>query len=150
MVHQKHDWERVNARLETTAVIDDWLGPVLALLQCRCGQYAVAHLVAWQGPQLSQRILSVRPVDADTAETWIASVNRDYCDLSRKQMETSALLQASDDKAQLIKVRTSPLRVTAVAEGTYNPPFREWREVNEADFDSWSQKFSAASEINHS
>ena len=148
MAHQKHSWERVGGTLVTETVMDDWLGPTLALLRWDCGQYAIAHLVAWTGKGLSARIFAVRQLDTTTAETWRRNVARDYCDLTRKQSETETLLQASEDSATLILTGAPELDVLAVSATTANPPFIPWQEVLEDDFPGWRDKYFQDNEIN--
>ena len=126
-------------------VIDDWLGPTLAIIRCRgCNQYALIHLLAWSGKNLSKRIFAVRELSEATVATYLANISRDYCDLTRKESETQALLQAALEPGCLILVDVSTLQIIG-AQTTTNierkPRYSDWQEIKADHWDHWERFF---------
>lgn len=122
-------------------MLDDWLGPTLAIIQCHgCHQYALIHLLAWSGKNLSKRIFAVRELPAAIVATYLRNISRDYCDLTRKVSETDALLQAAAKPDHLILVETPSFRVDGV-QTTINlersPRYQDWQEIKAADWCHW-------------
>jgi hypothetical protein len=138
MTNCEHNWACHGRKLTLDTVLDDWLGPTLALIHCEdCGQPALLHLVTWRGSTLAERIYGIRLVDSQTRNTYLANINRDYCDLTRKASETEALIGACSQDARLVLVTTTELIVEALSRDSFNPPVIPWQEVKTETYDDW-------------
>ena len=138
MTDCEHSWAFPGRKLSLDTVLDDWLGPTLALIHCEdCGQPALLHLVTWRGSTLAERIYAIRLVDSLTRDTYLANINRDYCDLTRKTSETEALIGACSQDARLVLVAMPELMVAALSRDSFNPPVIPWQEANTETFDDW-------------
>ena len=125
-------------KLALDIVLDDWLGPTLALIHCEdCGQPALLHLVTWRGSTLAERIYAIRLVDSLTRDTYLANINRDYCDLTRKTSETEALIGACNQDARLVLVTGPEMIVEAFSRDLFNPPVIGWQNVKTETYDDW-------------
>ena len=119
-------------------ILDGWLGPTLALVHCeKCNHPALLHLVTWRGRGLLERIYAIRLVDPSTKNTYLANINRDYCDLPRKTSETEALIGASSQSARLVLVTSSKMIVEAFSRDLFNPPVMDWQDVQTEAYDDW-------------
>jgi len=137
--HQ-HSWELPEARLEPAVVLEDWLGPVTALLKCReCATHALIYLVAWQAPELKHRIFALRFVPDGAAATYLRNIRSDYCDLTRKQNETDALIAAAEPVSHLVEVYDSD-RICGVTATSSRPTLVPWRDIDPDDFPAWKNK----------
>ncbi len=135
-----HSWTCAGSRLELDTILDDWLGPTLALVSCAdCKTPALLHLVAWRGTHLSQRIFAVRTVEPATRDTYLANINRDYCDLARKTSETEALINACCRNARLVLVAWPDPAVEATSSELFNPPVVPWQDIKAEMYDDWIQ-----------
>lgn len=138
----EHSWTYHREKLALDIVLDDWLGPTLALVHCEdCRQPALLHLVTWKGSALAERIYAIRLVDSLTRDTYLANINRDYCDLTRKASETEALIGACSQDARLVLVTMPELIVEALSGGSFNPPVIPWQEVKTESYDDWMKFF---------
>ena len=136
-MHQ-HSWLKQAEPLTIETVIDDWLGPTLALIQCNtCHTKAVINLVGWRGARLCERIYAVRVLETAVAETYQRNISHDYCDLNRKQQETDALISASSLKADLVRLILPELLVLSVCTDELNPPFKPWQDIEPMAFERW-------------
>lgn len=143
MTECPHDWQTPGERLSIIETMEDWLGPTLAIVRCvHCGNHALLHLVAWQGQGLKQRIYAVRPIAAEVTATYLENMARDYCDLNRKQHETDALFQLSDDDALLIEARLPELAVIQVSPTSHNPKARPWQDIGAEEFPGWHARLT--------
>jgi hypothetical protein len=86
---------------------------------------------------LLERIYAIRLVDPSTKNTYLANINRDYCDLSRKTSETEALIGASSQSARLVLVTSSKMIVEAFSRDLFNPPVMDWQDVQTEAYDDW-------------
>ena len=138
MADCEHNWADQGRKLALDTVLDDWLGPTLALIHCEdCQQPALLHLVTWRGSTLAERIYAIRLVDAETRDTYLANINRDYCDLTRKASETEALIGACSQEARLVLVTLPDMTVEAVSSDSFNPPVTTWQEVKTDTYNDW-------------
>ncbi len=138
MSNCEHSWSTPGRKLNLDTVLDDWLGPTLALVHCEdCREPAVLHLVTWRGTSLNERIYAARVVDTLIRDTYLANIARDYCDLTRKASETEALINACHEDAQLVLMTTPGMLVEAVSAGSFNPPVIPWQEIKTETFDDW-------------
>jgi hypothetical protein len=138
MADCEHSWMCHGRKLALDTILDDWLGPTLALIHCEdCGQPALLHLVTWRGSALAERIYAIRLVDALTRDTYLANINRDYCDLTRKASETEALISACSQNARLVLVTAPEMIVEAFSSGLFNPPVMIWQDVKTETYGDW-------------
>jgi len=138
MTDCKHSWMCLGKQITLDTILDDWLGPTLALVHCeKCNNPALLHLVTWRGRGLLERIYAIRLVDPSTKNTYLANINRDYCDLSRKTSETEALIGASSQSARLVLVTSSKMIVEAFSRDLFNPPVMDWQDVQTEAYDDW-------------
>ncbi|MDA0273269.1 MAG: hypothetical protein O3C68_08455 [Proteobacteria bacterium] len=138
MTDCEHNWACQGRKLVLDTVLDDWLGPTQALIHCEdCGQPALLHLVTWRGSALAERIYAIRLVDAPIRDIYLANINRDYCDLTRKTSETEALIGACDQNARLVRVSMPELIVEALSRDSFNPPVIPWQEVRTETYNDW-------------
>lgn len=121
-------------------ILEDWLGPVTALLRCpECNTHALIYLVAWQSPELKHRIFAVRVVPDEATRTYLRNIRSDYCDLTRKQSEFDALIAAAEPASLLISVHDNQIEATVPAET--NPVLQSWREIESEDYARWKKLF---------
>ena len=133
-----HSWLCPGDTLQLIETLDDWLGPTLAIISCQhCQQPALLNLVAWRGDQLKERIFGARTLTQAASDTYLANINRDYCDLTRKTAETEALIQTTSKTAHLVLVSLPRMQVSAVSTGTVDTPFRDWQDVDTNEFEHW-------------
>ena len=133
-----HNWLTPGDRLAIIEILEDWLGPTLAIIRCsHCNSHALLHLVAWQGQGLNQRIYAARPIPTDVVTTYLENVARDYCDLDRKQQETDTLVQMSDNQAALLAVELPALDVRQVSGTKHNPKPRDWQSITAEEYPRW-------------
>lgn len=145
MAEHRHDWQLRGQPLNLTTLLDDWLGPTLALIVCsECSQPALLHIVGWQGKQLAERLFAVRTLSTDAHRIYLHNINRDYCDLTRRTSETQALFQAADANAVLVRVLLPSLNVIDTGSQTVNPPILDWQSLPEEAFSHWQQFFPNA------
>lgn len=138
MADCKHSWMRKGKELTLDTILDEWLGPTLALVHCeKCSSPALLHLVTWRGPDLSARSYAIRHIDSSTKNTYLANINRDYCDLSRKASETEALIGACSQSARLVLVTSPEMLVEGFSMGLFNPPVMSWQDVKTETYDEW-------------
>ena len=138
MADCKHSWMRKGKELTLDTILDEWLGPTLALVHCeKCSSPALLHLVTWRGPGLSERIYAIRHIDSSTKNTYLVNINRDYCDLSRKASETEALIGACSQGARLVLVTSPEMLVKGFSMGLFNPPVMSWQDVKTETYDEW-------------
>ena len=138
MADCKHSWMREGKKLTLGTILDEWLGPTLALVHCeKCSSPALLHLVTWRGPGLSERIYAIRHIDSSTKNTYLANINRDYCDLSRKASETEALIGACSQSARLVLVTSPEMLVEGFSMGLFNPSVMSWQGVKTETYDEW-------------
>ena len=138
MADCKHSWMYHSRKLALDTILDDWLGPTLALLHCdECDHPALLHLVSWRGKGLAERIYAIRLVDPRARNTYLANINRDYCDLTRKASETEALISACSQKARLVLITGPEMIVEAFSRDLFNPPVMEWQDVNTETYEGW-------------
>jgi len=134
----KHSWMYHGRKLALDTILDDWLGPTLALVHCEeCGNPALLHLVSWRGNGLAERIYAIRLVDPRTRNTYLANINRDYCDLTRKASETEALISACSQNARLVLVSGPEMIVEAFSRDLFNPPVMDWQDVKTETYEGW-------------
>lgn len=125
-------------KLVLDTILDDWLGPTLALVKCEdCATPALLHLVSWRGSGLAERIYAIRLVAPKTRSTYLANINRDYCDLTRKALETEAFIGACSPRARLVMVTGLEMIVEAFSTELFNPPVMDWQEVQTETYDDW-------------
>ncbi|MBL6692153.1 MAG: hypothetical protein ISP91_17370 [Pseudomonadales bacterium] len=137
--HQ-HSWALPGEHLEPVLILEDWLGPVTALLRCPvCDTHALIYLVAWQSPELKHRIFAVRVVPDEVTKTYLRNIRSDYCDLTRKQREFDALITAAEPASLLISVRGNQIEATAPAKT--NPTLQSWHEIETEDYAHWKKLF---------
>ena len=138
MADCKHSWMRKGKELTLDTILDEWLGPTLALVHCeKCSSPALLHLVTWRGPGLSERIYAIRHIDSSTKNTYLVNINRDYCDLSRRASETEALIGACSQGARLVLVTSPEMLVEEFSMGLFNPPIMSWQDVKTETYDEW-------------
>jgi hypothetical protein len=140
--HQ-HDWLRSDVRLTIKISFEDWLGPISALVTCGCGDFGILQLIAWRGRRLEERIFSLREVEKTIAETYLANISRDYCDLSRKQDETTALINTSNRTGLLLEVQLPDLMITQRVLTDDNPPIATGQS-HPIDPDAWVRWFGTS------
>ena len=129
---------RKGKKLTLDTILDEWLGPTLALVHCqKCSSPALLHLVTWRGPDLSARSYAIRHIDSSTKNTYLANINRDYCGLSRKASETEALIGACSQSARLVLVTSPEMLVEEFSMGLFNPPVMSWQDVKTETYDEW-------------
>lgn len=134
----KHSWMCHGRIITLDTILDDWLGPTLALLHCdECDHPALLHLVSWRGNALTERIYAIRLVDSMTRNTYLTNINRDYCDLTRKASETEALISACSQKARLVLITGPEMIVEAFSRALFNPPVIDWQDVKTASYEDW-------------
>lgn len=140
MNRHQHSWLKSGNRLQPVVIMDDWLGPVTALIKCdESGHYALIYLVCWQGSSLERRIFALRTVPQDIAQTYLVNISRDYCDLTRKQLESDALFSAAAPVTHLIAT-SNDLLVDNATTTELSPPMRHWRDINTDDYPSWAKE----------
>ena len=138
MADCKHSWMYHSRKLALDTILDDWLGPTLALVHCEeCDSPALLHLVSWRGKGLAERIYAIRLVDPRARNTYLANINRDYCDLTRKASETEALISACSQKARLVLITGPEMIVEAFSRALFNPPVIDWQDVKTASYEDW-------------
>ena len=118
-------------------VIEDWLGPTIALIRCdQCNAPALIHLLAWTGQQLASRIFGVREIQGDIVNTYLANISRDYCDLTRKQSETEALFQSAGVVDYLVLTKTPEMCIVNSQKADpvkLNTKICPWQEIESQD-----------------
>lgn len=138
MTDCQHSWMQRGRKLALDTILDDWLGPTLALVKCEeCAAPALLHLVSWRGNGLAERIYAIRLVAPKTRNTYLANINRDYCDLTRKTSETEAFIGACSQSARLVLVTSLDMIVEASSTALLNPPVMDWQEVKTETYDDW-------------
>ena len=135
--HQ-HDWCSLGTVLTPLMVLDDWLGPTAAIIECKgCEQTAFCFLVAWHGRQLCERLYAIRELSKPVVETYLRNVSRDYCDLTRKQSETTALLNAAAPYTLLVLTRLPDMTVCRSTPSSDRHAFLAWQQIPEATDKDW-------------
>ena len=138
MADCEHSWMCHGEILALDTILDNWLGPTLALLHCAaCGNPALLHLVSWRGNGLAERIYAIRLVDPMARNTYLTNINRDYCDLTRKASETEALISACSQSARLVLITGPEMIVEAFSRNLFNPPVMDWQDVKTETYESW-------------
>ena len=136
-----HDWCHTGETICLEFVLDDWLGPTIAIVRCsHCEQSALLYLLAWQGQQLSERIFAISDLAPDIVETYRTNVSRDYCDLTRKQLETDALVNTRAGISSVISTVVPGLTVSACRTGLKSPAVLPWREIEASAWDIWHDR----------
>jgi len=143
MADCKHSWMCHGRILALDTILDDWLGPTLALLHCEeCDHPALLHLVTWRGNGLAERIYAIRLVDRRTRNTYLTTINRDYCDLTRKASETEALISACSQNARLVLVTGPKMIVESFSRDLFNPSVMDWQDVKTETYEGWMKLLS--------
>lgn len=141
MSADQHRWGEPGSAIDPVVVLEDWLGPVSALIRsAREDGYAVIYLVAWEAPELKRRIFALRVVSDTAADIYLRNIRSDYCDLERKQNETEALFAAADPASLLIL--TSDNLIEAISPTDLSPPQQPWRDINPDDYPDWKKLIS--------
>lgn len=140
MSNHQHSWATSGTTIKPVVAMDDWMGPVMGLLRCaECGLYGLIYLVAWEAPELRNRIFALRMVPRQAATIYLRNISSDYCDLTRKQSETDALLSSADNVSQLLA--TTDMTVQQAVFTDARPPIVAWRDINPADYPQWKKGF---------
>ena len=135
-----HSWQRINHQLDFDIVLNDWLGPTQALICCDdCDDFALIHLIGWDGDRMEKRIFAVRDLPGAVVETFRSNISRDYCDLTRKQSETQALIHASAREASVIEISLPRNRICALSTQKCNPKIQDWQALDAEDYCHWHQ-----------
>ena len=139
----RHTWQIIGSFSGFMLVIEDWLGPTAGLLNCDlCHAHALAHLLAWRGEHCEWRIFGVRALNPEVVDTYQNNINRDYCDLSRKQSETQALFATASPLGLLMEVNMNLGMVTRVSAEAHQLTPVNWQSITELDFAKWSPLMS--------
>ena len=121
-------------------MLNDWLGPTQALIRCDdCKDFALIHLIGWDGDRMQKRIFAVRDLPREATDTFKSNISRDYCDLTRKQSETQALIQCSARDASLIEISLPDHRINAISARKCNPKVQDWQALSEQDYRHWHE-----------
>ena len=144
----EHSWCHAGGTLVIDTVIEDWLGPTIALVRCdKCDQPALTHLLAWSGQQLTSRIFGVREIPGDIVNTYLANISRDYCDLTRKQSETESLFQAANVVHYIILTKTPGMLIVnsqSADKVKLNAKIYPWQEIDHQDYNDQYEKWLTA------
>lgn len=136
----------VGEHLDFQAVIDHWQGVTAGLfLRSDSGELALAWLIAWDGPRLSERVYAVADVPSENARVYLRNMRSDYCDLGRHQAETDALIASASIAAEWIA--TSDGRVTLTGRRDRLPGYNRWQDLDREQVDEWRDVLAQSSSI---
>ncbi len=129
---QRQCWQDNTARLSLIHTLDDWQGLINGIVYCpRHDQHAVVRMLDWGEKNLQNRVYSLANVARDSVEVFLRNMSTDYCDLTRRQNEVSALYTSSDPVESIILLHLPELEVlgTCPADGLPALEYRHWQQI---------------------
>ncbi len=110
------------------SVIDEWQGPVSALISCRCRTLkGLLWLQAWSGKRLEHRIYALNTLPFMSDTTFENSLRSTSCQLDRSRQELQHLVSISHSPSYAFADLSQGKWVPIAASPTLPPSFDDWR-----------------------